>query len=281
MILESCDQRILAALRCVDGVTGTPLRHPVHVSSDGCRVIRNRSGLHVIHGAPGIAALEQYSDNFDQPPATPPTGEGWPVPVTLQFTDPTHRYLPRQALIPLPRSTDPAADDSLFRALDVPLYPSPSAPISSTWAVVRATVLEVPGDPADSPRRLPWAWIVVTRDRSIASEPHPATAFAQTDWRGEALIAVAGIPAMSWDGSSANSAEVAVRLSVVFDSRLKTSPEDVDWSHIRDPNQGYVPNPDVLNGPDLFLRDGEISEYAIVSGRAPPDRLLFTLSSRS
>jgi hypothetical protein len=281
MILEVSDHRILAALRCVDGVTGMPLREPFRVSSMGCRVIRNRSGLYVIHGAPAIAALHEYSQHFDRPPAAPPSGESWPVPLTLHFIDPTHRYLPRQVLIPLPRVNAPTSDNSIFRAVDVPVYPSPSAPISPTWAVVRATLLEAPGDPADQPRRLPWAWIGVARAESGAPEAHPATAFAQADWRGEALIAVAGIPAMSWDGSSANSAEVSVRLDVVFDSRLTPFPENVDWSHFQDPNQGYVPNPDTLNGPDLHLRDGQVSPYRIISGRAPPDRLLLTLTSRS
>jgi len=35
MILEACDQRILAALRCVDAVTGVPLIDPVQVSAAG------------------------------------------------------------------------------------------------------------------------------------------------------------------------------------------------------------------------------------------------------
>lgn len=42
MILEACDQRILAALRCVDAVTGVPLIDPVQVSAAGVKLIRNR-----------------------------------------------------------------------------------------------------------------------------------------------------------------------------------------------------------------------------------------------
>ena len=50
--LERLEWRVLGALRLVDGVTGMPLRAAdgmVQVEADGARIVRNRSGLFVIH----------------------------------------------------------------------------------------------------------------------------------------------------------------------------------------------------------------------------------------
>ena len=282
MILETRDRRILAALRCVDGVTGTPLRQPFLVRAEGYSLIRNRSGIYVIRTAPGFAALRNYSDSFDQPPAAPPPDLSWPVTAHLQISDPSSRYLPRQLRLPLPRASDADAGDSMFRAVDVPLYPSPSAPTGSAWAVVRATVLQQSSDADAQPQRLPWAWIRVQRDDAVPLDPPSKPTFAQADWRGEALIAVAGIPSILWDGSSTSTPEVPVRLEVVFDSDLTPLPEEVDWSQFRDPNQGYVPNPEYLDSSDADLLDGQFSPYTIASGRDPPAlRLQVPLMPRS
>ena len=280
MILEACDQRILAALRCVDAVTGVPLNDPVQVSAVGVKLIRNRRGLYVIQAAPGHGALNDYTATFDQPPAAPPSGQTWPVSLSLRINDPSGRYLPREVQLNLPRAASATATDSLFKAVDVALYPSPIAATASGWAVIRATVLAAAAAPGDSPRRLPWAWIRVVREANGSNGFLPAPAFALADWRGEALIAVAGLPVTTWDGSSTLAVQVSVRLEVVFDSRLTPLPEQVDWLHFRDPNSGYLPNPDHLNGPDPQLRDGRITAYRLASGRDSPDRLEVNLIAR-
>jgi len=280
MILEACDQRILAALRCVDAVTGVPLIDPVQVSAAGVKLIRNRRGLYVIQAAPGYAALNDYTATFSEPPAAPPAGQTWPVNLNLQITDPAGRYLPRQVQLKLPRSASATSTDSLFKAVDAALYPSPIAATKSGWAVIRATVLAAAAAPGDRPRRLPWAWIRVVREANGSNGFLPAPAFALADWRGEALIAVAGLPVTTWDGSSTLAAQVSVRLEVVFDARLTPLPDQVDWLHFKDPNAGYLPDPDLLNGPDPQLQDGRITAYRLASGRDSPDRLEVNLIAR-
>ena len=280
MILETCDQRILAALRCVDGVTGVPLIDPVQVSGAGVELIRNRRGLYVIHSAPGFAALNDYTATFSEPPIAPPPGQNWPVSLSLQITDSTGRYLPREVQLRVPRAASVTADDSLFRAADVPLFPSPTAAVASGWAVIRATVLKEASSPDSRPQRLPWAWIRVVRESGGSDGFLRSPAFALADWRGEALIAVAGLPVTTWDGSSTLAAQVSVRLEVVFDARLTPLPEEVDWLQFMDPNAGYLPDPDALNGPDPELQDGRITAYRLASGRDSPDRLVVNLTPR-
>jgi hypothetical protein len=168
----------------------------------------------------------------------------------------------------------------VFKTVDVALYPSPTAATASGWAVIRATVLAAAATPGERPRRLPWAWIRVVREAIGSNGFLPAPAFALADWRGEALIAVAGLPVTTWDGSSTLAAQVSVRLEVVFDARLTPLPEQIDWLHFRDPNAGYLPNPDLLNGPDPQLQDGRINAYRLASGRDSPDRLEVNLIAR-
>jgi hypothetical protein len=225
-------------------------------------------------------ALNDYTATFDEPPASPPSGQTWPVSLNLTITDSTGRYLPRQVQLQVPRAASAAAEDSMFRATDVALYPSPMAAVASGWAVIRATVLAAAAGPGDRPRRLPWAWIRVVREANGSNGFLPSPAFALADWRGEALIAVAGLPVTTWDGSSTLAVQVSVRLEMVFDARLTPLPEQVDWLRFSDPNAGYLPNPDDLNGPDPQLQDGRITAYRLASGRDSPDRLEVNLTAR-
>jgi hypothetical protein len=120
----------------------------------------------------------------------------------------------------------------------------------------------------------------VVREANGSNGFLPTPAFALADWRGEALIAVAGLPVTTWDGNSTLAVQVSVRLEVVFDARLTPLPEQIDWLDFRDPNAGYLPNPDRLNGPDPQLQDGRISAYRLASGRDSPDRLEVNLIAR-
>jgi hypothetical protein len=107
---------------------------------------------------------------------------------------------------------------SLFLPVDVVLFPAPSAPVGPGWAVVHATVA---GDTPSS--RLAGALIRVVR---VEDGVHLASGLS--DSRGEALIAVAGIPVTTWTHGSG---------SVV------TTSVDVTLEVIHDPDAGELPDP--------------------------------------
>ncbi len=100
--LERHEWRVLGALRPVDGTTGMALRGALDVTGSGARIVRNRSGLYVIHEWSRMAA---YSVAFDSPPDLPAPGS---EVLEVVLRDPIGRYLSRRASIALPR--DPADD---------------------------------------------------------------------------------------------------------------------------------------------------------------------------
>ena len=218
--LERLEWRVLGALRPVDGVTGMPLRAGngmVQVVADGARIVRNRSGLFVIHEWERLAA---HSLRFDEPPDNPDPGS---EPLQVVVRDLSGRYLPRIVTVALPRDPDVDADpqDSLFVALDVPLYPSPTADLGTNWCALRVSVARNPpgggnaggnaasGLPGDA---LGGALLrVLSGGRVIAR--------GLTDWRGEGLVPVAGVPVTTWseeEGAVVVSA-IAATVEVFFD----------------------------------------------------------------
>jgi hypothetical protein len=214
---EHVDRRIVAALRFVDAVTGLPVRRPLRVAANGVKWSRNRSGSYLITEAPGF---EDYIATFAEPPAEPePSSEE----IELTVHDPENRFLARRRTVRLPRDPDPghaAEPDSLFQALVVPLFRSPSADLSSGWAVIRATVH---GDEAEE--RLGGALIRVLRG---SDGEHLGSGLS--DARGEALVAIPGIPVTPWEDEfgTGQSAEVEVRLDVVHDPEDRGVPDPDD-----------------------------------------------------
>lgn len=206
MMVEHVTRRVLAALRVVDGVTGQPILSPLSVSGAGTVWVRNRRGLYVLMGVPG---LEAHEDVLPTPPPDPAVGS---MSVALVVRALNTTYLPRRQTIRLPRDPDPAhADDerSIFQPLASRLYPSPSAPTSSAWAVIRATVLR-----EGSEHTLGGALIRVLRasDGQVLGR-------GLSDARGEALVAVPGIPVTTWEAAPGPviGTEVDVQVEVVFD----------------------------------------------------------------
>lgn len=203
--LERLEQRVLGALRCVDATTGVAIEQSLAVAvadpaGAAARVLRNRRGLYVIREAPG---LEAYSAAFAQLPAAAARG------YTASLSDPAGRYLPRTARLTLPRDPDPAhagLADSLFRPIDIPLYPSATAQVGANWAVLRVSVAETGGD------RLGGALLRVGRNGTVLAR-------GLTDWRGEALLPVSGVPVTTWsdDPHAVVVSELEVQVEAVFD----------------------------------------------------------------
>ncbi len=238
MIVESLARRVLAALRVVDGVTGQPVLSPLSVSGEGSIWVRNRRGLYVLVGAAG---LESHQDVLLEPPADPALGS---VTLVVNVVDPSGIYVSRKQSIKLPRDPNPvhAGDSpSLFQPIESRLYPSPKAPISSAWAVIRATVSR-----EGSEQKLGGALIRVLR-----TSDGEVLARGLSDTRGEALVAVPGIPVTTWETSPGPvmGTEVDVQVEVVVD-----------------PAAGDVPDPDALEDNRASLPKGQVA-VKLASGR--------------
>ncbi|ATE59868.1 hypothetical protein [Thauera sinica] len=208
--LERLEWRVLGALRPVDGVTGMPLRAAdgtVQVEAAGTRIVRNRSGLFVIHAWERLAA---YSRHFDLPPEDPAAGS---EVLELVVRDLSGRYLPRLVGMALPRDPEGEAGDSLFAPLDVPLYPAPTAGLGTNWCALRVSVFRnPPGDAGGPGDALGGALLrVVSGGRVVAR--------GLTDWRGEGLVPVAGVPVTTWseEEGAVVVSSIAATVEVFFD----------------------------------------------------------------
>lgn len=290
-VREWRDRRILAAFRFVDAITGGPvrqalalnlLREPIPAEIGDLfersrlgqplgQFVLNPSGYYVLLSAPGF---ETYRETFSLDElAAPPAN----TPFNLAVSDPSGQYLPRLYGFSLPRnpasdSASVASANSLFQPARIPLFPSPAAPTNPGWAVLRATVVN-----AATNRRLPWALIVAT----VAGVP----TLTQADWRGEALIAVPGIPVTTWGSGEGNGeepppvtvTEVPATLEVVFDPVVISLEEGGDFTEISDPNARYRPDPERLNNNRSGLLAGSVT-VNLASGRDRAYRLAVTLA---
>ena len=178
--LERVEWRVLAAVRPLDATSRVPVRAPLVVTADGADIRRNRRGLYVVARWDTLAAHEA---SFDAPPPAPPVGDEI---LTLSLRDAAGRYLPRSVRLALPRDPDPQAADSLFTAVDVPLYGSPTAGLSGNWTALRVHLAA--GDNGDA---LGGALLRVVAGDAVLAR-------GLTDWRGEALVPVAGVPVTTW-----------------------------------------------------------------------------------
>jgi hypothetical protein len=231
--LERTDTRVLAALRCVDATTGAPADAPLQVTVAQARVRRNRSGLFVIVGAEALAAHEPA---FNSPPATPAPGS---LALTARIEDPSGRYLPRLAALALPRDPTPANAanaDSLFRPIDVVLYPASGAPLGANWSVLRINARGGAG--ADA---LGGALVIVSNGSGTLAR-------GLTDWRGEALVPVPGVPVTTWseDPGAVVVSEITAQVQLVFDPSAGTRVSAADLDAGRAPAPAPVVNPVVL-----------------------------------
>jgi hypothetical protein len=203
--LDRIEWRVVGALRFIDATTGVPIERALRVDAPGASLVRNRSGLYVIRHWNALAAHES---EFLAPPAVPAPGS---QTLGISVTDPTGGYLPVAAQIRLPRTSDPAqaaAADSLFQPVAIPLYPSASAPVGVNWAVLRVSLTETASGDA-----LGGALLRVVSNGAVLAR-------GLSDWRGEALVPVVGVPVTTFseDADAVVISEINVSLQAVFDS---------------------------------------------------------------
>ncbi len=199
--LERVETRVLGAVRCVDATTRVQIDTPLQLQLTGGTLRRNRSGLYVVVRAEALAAHEAA---FALPPAAPALGS---VRLPLSVQDPLGRYLPRRATLALPRDPIAGQPDDLFTPVELALYPAAAAPTGANWALLRASLHAQPGGDA-----LGGALLLVRAGGRVLAR-------GMTDWRGEALVPVPGVPVTTWseDADAVVVDEVAAQLQWVFD----------------------------------------------------------------
>lgn len=254
MMREHIDRRVLGAVRFIDSTTGLAVTSNLNVNADGLKFVRNLSGHYVIASASG---LEAHEGAFEKPPADPALGS---LPFQISVDDPSRKYLSRRHTIRLPRDPDPqnaAAIESLFRAVDVRLFPSATADTGSGWAVIRASVFK-----KGTSEPLSGALLRVTKKNGTPADDLKPLGVGLTDRRGEALVAVPGIPVITFaEGEgSVTTQEIDVTISAFFDA-----------------NAGAVPDPDDLEARRASLKSAKV-ETKLRSGRTIAIILEITLS---
>lgn len=243
MRLEQLDRRVLGAVRFVDSTTGLPVATTLSVKASGLEFVRNLTGHYVIAGAAG---LEGHALAFEKPPTAPGLGS---LTFEIRVSDPAREYLPRRRTIKLPRDPDPknaSTNDSLFRAIEVRLFPAATAFTGVGWAVIRASVSE-----KGTNHPLRGALLRVTRKNGAPADETRPLGVGLTDTRGEALVAVPGIPVTTFGEG---------------DGAVTTNEIEVTIKAFFDPNAGDLPDPDDLEARRASLKSTAI-DTKLGSGR--------------
>ena len=260
---ELVDRRCTGALRMVDVNTGLRVTEGLRVAADGVRLSPNRSGDFVVMGVRG---LEAHRRAFESPPVTP-AAESIAVEVTVE--DPAGRYLPRLATVRFPRDpviANAVAEDSLFQAVRVPLHVAPAGPVPIGAAVLRATVVSDPDD-----RPIGGALLRVQVGGNVLAR-------GVSEWRGrlrgEAVVAVPGIPITTWGDGNGAPGEGEEEAPVMVHTVPATVEVIVDPAF--GPDADDVPDPDAVEAvaEGLLRRSFDVE---LQSGRTLVRRLAIPL----
>lgn len=206
---ELLERRALGAVEFVNAVTGGRITEPLRVAAAGAALARNAGGLYVLREAAGLA---HHTQAFLEAPADPARES---LDFELAVEDPQRRFLPRSAVVKLPRSREAAGRaGAALTPVRVELLPTAAAPTSPNWALLRARV-RVPG-PGDV--GLANALLRVTPQLAGA-----APVLAMTDAEGEALVAVPGAPPVlpaAGGGGAVLTREFSAAIQVVLDGQV-------------------------------------------------------------
>jgi hypothetical protein len=239
--MENVDRHVLAGFCCVDAITSNSVVDPLSVIAAPLSLRRGASGIFAVMDAPGIDRSKTQT--------LIPDPASWPGPTSYEITiqDPSLRYLARRATIKVPQplpptinrgdstpapttSTTPVGAPAPLPPLTTPqkvvLYPSPAAPLTSFWAVIRASVVskDVPA------KTLAGAVVEASTDSN--------TAIGVTNPKGEALLAIPGLTLQLSSSGSGSVIEktTTVTLNAWFDAALLGKPAN------------WIANPDdILN----------------------------------
>jgi hypothetical protein len=185
--LDRTERRVLGALRCVDATTGAPVLQALQVEAPpGVHIQRSRSGLFVVHGASPLVAA---------------AGRAGSLPLMLKVGDPQGQYLSRLVRMDLALHTHlarAALAGSLFHPLVVPMYLSSFGRLQPSWVALSASLRAVGSNEA-----LGGVLLRVVSDGQVLAR-------GISDWRGEALVPVAGMPLTTWCADTGTAAVTAI-----------------------------------------------------------------------
>lgn len=203
------DERVLGGVRFLDAVTRQPIDRLLRIESDAAvKWTHTRRGIYAVRVMPGLDGADVTARNSAVPES---------LALNIVVHDPARQYLSCRHTLRLPRDPDPTHEQnpgSLFRPVDVLLFPAPVTTPGSGWAVVRATTI-------------PHALVRVLR--AVQNQTtHLGSALA--DDRGEVFVGVIGIPATSFNGGNGpvTSPGADVTLEVVVDPNAATPPDPFD-----------------------------------------------------
>jgi hypothetical protein len=173
------ERRIFAALEFVDALTQARVRSPLRVDCEDARLVQQSSGLWVVlEVGPALSPeLRRHADSFDAMPSTP---GAMTERIRVRVADPNAGYLSTEADVPLPRSRDSAAADSIMKTQQILLWRSPAAGMHSGWTVADVRVTAA----SDVP--------LVGARVDLDSRSGPVTSL--TDANGEAVLALVDQP---------------------------------------------------------------------------------------
>ncbi len=268
--IEREERRVLGAIEFVDATTGARIDAPLRLAAAGAAaaappaLLRNRTGLHVVRGWPPLAA---HADAFDAPPAAPAVGS---LRLDLTVADPAGDYLPRAFSLALPRDPDPARRGeagSLFVPQRVELMRAARARLGANWSRLDVQVSE-----AASGDALGGA-LVEVRDEGGA-----LLARGLTDWRGEAVVPVAGVPVTTWsnDAGAVVATEIAVTVRAFFVPAAGLRTPQAAAGAGRPPARLPAPDPDLLAA-DPAARASAAAALSIAARGARAVRLAVAL----
>lgn len=261
------DTRVLGALRFLDATTGQPIERSLKIDGAGLTLSANRSWLYVIRDIQATNEAERqlkaHLGAFEQPPDTPPIGS---VSRTITVRDPLRVYMPRRAIVELPRLATPpvAADGSradLFNPVDIRLFRSPAAAKAPNWSGLRLSLTD--RSTADDPRPLAGALVTLT-----SGPGGEELATGQSDERGEAFVPIIGIPATVFvdddepPGDAPNGPVARPSIAVAFAIRSNAAGEwPIDPDHVGADPIVWAPLSDAF--PDIDLKTGEVKNVRL------------------
>ncbi|MFT5864933.1 MAG: hypothetical protein ACI9PY_000777 [Ascidiaceihabitans sp.] len=252
-MVERVDRRVLGSVRLMDGASGVPIARRLEIQARGLVLTFTRSGLYVIMRADG---LDAHVTTFDAPPPVPANQS---LPFTLTITDRQNQFMPRTAVIDLPRSFDPTAGViDLQTPIDITLASGAARPANPGWAVVEMRIR----DTAD----------FHVRGALIEVFPQgggPRMAWGIANHHGEARLPIMGLrPYREVENDPADP----------DDNEIVTRETPVEVRATADPAAIWPADPDRLAGPDPTFRRATLPLLALTPGRTDSATLVLDLS---